>query len=95
MGERNINLALQSTSVHICTLFFTCCKILWHGASGFTSPLKEGMLQIFITLKNPSPQLGLNMWTLGPMAGTLTITPLRWPAITLSRINGTYMMQIL
>jgi hypothetical protein len=27
-------------------------------------PLKEGMLQI-ITLKNPSPQSGLNLWTLG------------------------------
>jgi hypothetical protein len=27
------------------------CKVLWHGTSGFTSHLKEGVLQIFITLK--------------------------------------------
>jgi hypothetical protein len=33
----------------------TCRKISWHGAYSFTSPPKEGMLQIFSTLKNPSP----------------------------------------
>jgi hypothetical protein len=32
-------------------------KIL-HGADGFTSPPKEGVLRIFITLKNPSPLAG-------------------------------------
>jgi hypothetical protein len=31
----------------------TCCKILWHGADGFTSLPKEGVLRIFIALKNP------------------------------------------
>jgi hypothetical protein len=31
--------------------FLTRCKILRHGASGFTSPLMEGVLRIFITLK--------------------------------------------
>jgi hypothetical protein len=30
-------------------------KILCHGADSFTSPLKEGLLWIFIALKNPSP----------------------------------------
>jgi hypothetical protein len=35
------------------------------------------MLQIFIALKNPSPQLCLNPQTFGPMASTLTITPLQ------------------
>jgi hypothetical protein len=31
----------------------TCSKILRHGADSFTSPLKEVLLRIFITLKNP------------------------------------------
>jgi hypothetical protein len=61
-----------------CKWFFTCHKILWHWASGFTSPLKEGMLRIFVALKYPSPRLGLNPRTLGPVASTPTITPLRW-----------------
>jgi hypothetical protein len=30
-----------------------------------------------LPLKNPLPLLGLNLWTKGPMASTLTITPLR------------------
>jgi hypothetical protein len=30
---------------------FTCCKILRHGTFGFTSCLKEGVLQIFLPLK--------------------------------------------
>jgi hypothetical protein len=33
----------------------TCRKILWQGADSFTSPLKEGMVQIFIILKIPLP----------------------------------------
>jgi hypothetical protein len=57
--------------------FFTCHKILWHGASGFTSPPKEDMLRIFITLKNPSPRTGLNPQTLGTIASTLTTRPLK------------------
>jgi hypothetical protein len=57
--------------------FFTCRKILWHGADGFTFLLKEGVLRMFISLKNPSHRLGLNPRTLGPMARTLTITPPR------------------
>jgi hypothetical protein len=32
-------------------VIFTCCKLLWHGASGITSPPKEGMLKIFSPLK--------------------------------------------
>jgi hypothetical protein len=34
-------------------------------------------LQILITVKNPSPWLGLNPWTLDPTESTLTITPPR------------------
>jgi hypothetical protein len=37
-------------------------------------PLQRKACQIFICLKNPSPQLGLNLRTLGPMANVLTIT---------------------
>jgi hypothetical protein len=33
-------------------------KIIRHGADGFTSPLKEGVLRIFIALKNPSLSAG-------------------------------------
>jgi hypothetical protein len=51
---------------------FLCHKILRHGASGLTSPPKEGVLQIFSALKNPLPQLGLNLQTLGPMTSMLT-----------------------
>jgi hypothetical protein len=60
-----MNLALRSTFVHTSQVIFTCRKILLHGASGFTYPLKEGMLGIFIILKNPSPQPHLNLQTLG------------------------------
>jgi hypothetical protein len=34
--------------------FFTCREILRHGDDGFTSLPKEGVLRIFIALKNPS-----------------------------------------
>jgi hypothetical protein len=57
--------------------FFTCRKVLQHGASGFTCHLKVGVLWIFIALKNPSPRPGLNPWPLGPVASTLTTTPPR------------------
>jgi hypothetical protein len=46
-----------------------------HGADGFTSPLKEGMVGISIALKNPPPLPGLNPRTLCSMAGTLTTAP--------------------
>jgi hypothetical protein len=48
--------------------------ILWHGACGFTSALKEGVLHVFIALKNSLPRLGLNSRTLGQMLSTLTTT---------------------
>jgi hypothetical protein len=56
----------------------TCHKILRHGTYGFTSHLKEGVLQIFITLKNPSGPSS-NPRPLGPVASILTTTPWRWP----------------
>jgi hypothetical protein len=78
MGDKNENLALRIIFVHTCKWFLTCLKILWNGADGFTSPPKEGVLRIFIALKNQSPRPGLNPRTLGPVASTLTITPPRW-----------------
>jgi hypothetical protein len=52
----------------------TCRKILRHGTSGFTSHPKEGVLRIFIVLKNPSPWPGLKPRPLGPVASRLTTT---------------------
>jgi hypothetical protein len=46
-------------------------------ASGFTSHLKEGVLRIFIALKNPSPRPGLNPRPLGTLTSTLTTKPPR------------------
>jgi hypothetical protein len=62
----------------------TCRKILRHGISGFTSSPKEGVLRIFIALKNPSPQSSLNPLPLGPVVSTLTTTPPRRFCETLS-----------
>jgi hypothetical protein len=39
----------------------------------------EGVQQIFIALKNPSPWLGSNLQLLGPVANTLMTTPPRRP----------------
>jgi hypothetical protein len=63
--------------VHTSKGVFIRLKILRHVTNGFTSPPKEGVLRIFVALKNPSPWLGFNPRTLGPMANTLTITPPR------------------
>jgi hypothetical protein len=54
---------------------FTCRKIIRHGTSGCTYHPKEGVLRIFIALKNPSPRSDLNPRPLGPVASTLTTTP--------------------
>jgi hypothetical protein len=58
MLERNENLALQSISVHTCKWFFTCRKILWHGAGVWTFLPKEVVLQTIIALKNPISSAG-------------------------------------
>jgi hypothetical protein len=76
MGKRNEKLALQYFRSYL-QVTFTSRKILQHGASGFTSPLKEGVLLIFIALKKPLPQPGLNLQTLHQMASTLSTTPLK------------------
>jgi hypothetical protein len=48
---------------YIVSFSFKCRKFLWHGASGFTSRSKDGVLRIFITIKNLSS--GFEPATLG------------------------------
>jgi hypothetical protein len=76
-GRRKLEFRL-SISVGLEEFSLTCCKILRHGNSGFTSHPKECVLLIFIALKNPSPWLGSNPLPFGPVASTLiTIKPKR------------------
>jgi hypothetical protein len=75
-GRRSLNFAYQYP--RYVNRSFKCRKILRHGTSGFTSHPKEGVLRIFIALKNPSPRYSLNPRLLGPVAITLTTTPPRW-----------------
>jgi hypothetical protein len=62
-----LNLAYGSTT----TGSSSCPKVLLHavnlrhGTDGFTSPPKEVVLQIFITLKNPSTSVGIEPANLG------------------------------
>jgi hypothetical protein len=72
MGKENENLVCPSLWDFKRSL--TCRKILGHETSGF--PVREEVvLRIFIALKNPSPWLGSNPQTLGPVTSTLTTTP--------------------
>jgi hypothetical protein len=60
--------------------FLTCRKILTTCDLLALLPIQEeGVLRIFIALKNPSPWLGSNLQHLGPVASTLTTTPPRRP----------------
>jgi hypothetical protein len=54
--------------------FLTCHKISRHGTSGFTSHSKEGVLRIFIAIKNPSPWPGSNSRPLGSVHYTTKAT---------------------
>jgi hypothetical protein len=74
-GRRSENFAYQYLKYVKGSL--TCRKILLHRTSGFTSRPKEGVLRIFIALKNPSPRPVLNPRTLGTVASTLTTAPPR------------------
>jgi hypothetical protein len=66
-GEKRPWILLTEHLNHDTKGSLTCCKIMQYGASGFTSQPKEGVLQIFITIKNPSPLPGLNLHPLGPV----------------------------
>jgi hypothetical protein len=64
-----MNLAVRSCFVDTLKGFLTCDrKILRHRADGFTSPPKEGVLQILSRLKIHLPLPALNARTLGPVA---------------------------
>jgi hypothetical protein len=60
-----MNLVSQSLFIHTSKGSLTCLIILRHGADGFTSAAKEGVLRIFIALKNPSPSAGFDPANLG------------------------------
>jgi hypothetical protein len=87
-GASRSNVRRSKNFAHQCLKCFkgsvTCRKILGHGISGFTSHPKEGVLRIFIAVKNPWPWPGLNPRALSPAASTLTTTPLRRHLLTLS-----------
>jgi hypothetical protein len=72
-----MNLAFEISLFILGSDFFTCCKILQHGGDSSTSPPKEGVLLIFITLENPLLQLLLNLRIFDPMASMVTIIPRR------------------
>jgi hypothetical protein len=74
-GRRSENFAYQYLKYLKRSL--TCRKILRRGTSGFTSHPNEGVLRIFIAIKNSSPRPGLNPRPLGPVASTPTTTPPR------------------
>jgi hypothetical protein len=76
MDKRSENFTLQAFHSYL-QVIFTCRKIVRNGASDSTSHPKEVVLWIFICLKNPLPQSGLNMRPLDSMASTLTTTPPR------------------
>jgi hypothetical protein len=78
VGEGNENFVYQSPWDLKRSL--TCREILQHGTSGFTSHSNEGVLRIFIALKNPSPWPGPNPRPLGPVA---SITSPRRPLVAL------------
>ena len=48
---------------------------LRHGADGFTSPLKEGVLRIFFALKNPTASTGFEPANLGTKGQHATSRP--------------------
>jgi hypothetical protein len=76
MGDGNDEFALvKYFCSYLQVIFLHAVKSYVLGPT--TSPTKEVLLWIFITLKNPSPLPGLNPQTLDVMASTLTITPTR------------------
>jgi hypothetical protein len=83
-GRRSENFAYQYLKYLKGSL--TCRKMLRHGTSGFISHPKEGVLLIFIAIKNPSPRSRLNPRPLGPVAITLTTTPQRRPKLVVGQI---------
>jgi hypothetical protein len=67
---------LRNISIHARKVLLHAVN-LRHGTDGFTSPPKEVVLRICITLKSHRPRSGSNPRTLGPVASTLTTSPPR------------------
>jgi hypothetical protein len=65
LGKGNDEFCLLSIFVHTSKGSLICLKILRHEANGFASPPKEGVLWIFIALKNPSSSAGIEPAELG------------------------------
>jgi hypothetical protein len=74
-GERNDKIRLRRIFVHTSKLYFTQCKTLRHSVDSFISPPQEGVLRIFIALKNILTLSGMNARTLDPRESMLTIIP--------------------
>jgi hypothetical protein len=74
MGEGNENIVYPSPW-DFKEFFLHVVKSYDMGPFGFIPIREEGVLQIFIALKNPSPWPGSNTQPLSPVAGTLTTTP--------------------
>jgi hypothetical protein len=64
------NFALRIIFVHTSKEFLTFRETLRHGADSFTSPLKEGVLRIFIALESPLPMVRTEPADLGPSRPT-------------------------
>jgi hypothetical protein len=56
--------SLRNISIHARKVLLHAVN-LRHGTDGFTSPLKEVVLWIFSTLKNPSTSVGIEPANLG------------------------------
>jgi hypothetical protein len=76
LGGGNNGFCLQNISFRLVELL-TCLKILRHGVDGFNLRPNQGVLRIFVAVKNQSCLPDMNTRTLGPMTSTLTITPPR------------------
>jgi hypothetical protein len=76
-GEGKINVCLTKYLFHSWKGSLTCCKILRHGADGFTPLRSKSCCGFLSTLKIHLSPLGVNQQTLGPIASTLTTVPQR------------------
>jgi hypothetical protein len=56
----------QHNHFHTSKGYLTRYKFLYHGADGFTSPPKEGVLRIFVAVKNQLPSDGFEPVNIGP-----------------------------
>jgi hypothetical protein len=74
MGEGNENLVHPRGTSRV---LLHAVKSYDMGPPALLPIREEGMLLIFVALKNPSPWPGSNSRPLGPVASTLTVPPRR------------------